>query len=426
MKIAIIGAGSTYTPELIEGIINYRQSLPVTQIDLMDIDERKLSIVGGLAQRMVAASPAPCEARLTLDLDEALAGADFVLAQIRVGKLPARELDETIPLRHGLIGQETMGIGGFFKAQRTIPQLMHIAERMRALCPDAFLINFSNPSGIVAEALLNHADVRMMGLCNVPFNMKKSIREKLGASPDAFFEFVGLNHLTWITAILDGGEDLLAKAIDQGVTAESMKNIPAQGFTPELVRMLRAIPSPYLEYVYHMQHKLNTLRENAPMCRAKRCMEIEEELLGMYENQALHEKPKLLESRGGANYSLCAISLVNAIHNDLGEIHEVNVQAKGAVPFLRDGDVVEIAARIGRNGATPIPLTRPGNEHIQTLITRWKAYERYTVQAALTGDRDAAILALITCPLINDYDAAVACFDEMLAAHRQYLPQFDK
>ncbi len=426
MKIAIIGAGSTYTPELIEGIINYRDSLPVEKIDLMDIDERKLRIVGGLAQRMVAASPLKAETRLTMELDEALTGADFVLAQIRVGKLPARELDETIPLRFGLIGQETMGIGGFFKAQRTIPQLMHIADRMKALCPDAFLINFSNPSGIVAEALLNNADIRMMGMCNVPFNMKKSIGEQLGTSKDAFFEFAGLNHLTWVTSIMDGGVDRLAEAIDKGVTAESMKNIPAQGFAPELVRMLRAIPSPYLEYVYHIHHKLDTLQNHTPQCRAQRCMEIEEELLQLYQDNALHIKPKLLESRGGANYSLCAISLVNAIYNDLHEIHEVNVQAKGAVPYLLDSDVVEIAAYIDKNGATPIPLTHPGNEHIATLIQRWKAYEHYTVRAALTGDRDAAILALTTCPMINDYDAATACFDAMLEAHKRYLPQFAK
>ena len=423
MKITIIGAGSTYTPELIEGILRYRENLDVHELSLMDIDERKLRIVGGLAQRMVAASPMRCEVKLTMELDDALRGADFVLAQIRVGKLPARRLDETIPPKYGMLGQETMGMGGFFKAQRTIPQLMHIARRMSELCPDAFLINFSNPSGLVAQALLNHTGVRMLGLCNVPFNMRKSLTEKLSLSQDAFIEFVGLNHLCWITAIRDGETDRLDDAIAQGVAVDPMKNIPAQGFSRQLMQAIHAIPSSYLEYVYYLDSKIekNCAAEH---CRAERCMEIEEELLAMYENAELHEKPKLLESRGGANYSLCAISLVNAIYNDLHEIHVVNTQNRGALSFLADGDVIEVASVIGRNGASPIPVKTELAPHIETLVRHWKAYEKYAVQAALTGDRDAVAAALLTCPVIGNYDKAMPCFEEMAKAHAAYLPQF--
>ena len=235
LKIAIIGAGSTYTPELIEGLINKRDSLPVKELYLMDIDERKLNIVGGLAKRMIEAADMDVNVVMTDDLDGSLINADFVLVQIRVGKLPARILDEKIPLKYGLIGQETNGIGGFFKGMRTIPVMIDIAKRMEKLCPDAWLINFSNPSGMIAQALLTHTKIKTMGLCNVPINMISSVKQKLGLE-NAEVEYVGLNHLTWITSIKHNGKDYLQEAIEQGINSEAMKNIPASGFTPELIK----------------------------------------------------------------------------------------------------------------------------------------------------------------------------------------------
>ena len=422
MKVAIIGAGSTYTPELIEGIIQNRAQLGLDEVAMMDIDAEKLRIVGGLAVRMLEKAQMRCRTLLTEDLDEALCGADYVLAQIRVGRLPARYLDETIPLKYGLLGQETTGIGGFFKALRTIPEIRHIARRMVRLCPDAWLINFSNPSGILAQMLSSETNIRAIGLCNVPINMCTDLRAQLHL-PDAEFEFVGLNHLSWITSIQSGGREYLPEALARGLTGSQMKNIEQTGFDYDVVRAVGAIPSSYLQYFYFRRAKLEHQQAEA-VCRAQQCMEIEKELLELYQNETLAEKPKCLEKRGGARYSEAAVSLICAIHNDKQERHVVNIQNKGAVPFLREDDVVEIAATVGKNGAQPLPLHTPENAHIRGLVEAVKAYERLTVQAARTGDDNAALSALAVHPLIGDFDAAKACYFEMKQAHRAYLPAF--
>lgn len=424
IKIVIIGSGSTYTPELIEGFINRKESLPLSSLYLVDIDERKRRIVGDLCRRMLRAQGITCPVVQTGDLEEALAGADFVLVQIRVGKLACRVMDEKIPLTYNLIGQETCGIGGMFKALRTIPVMMHICEKIEALCPNAWLINFSNPSGIVTQALLNHTKVKMMGLCNVPYNMFKSIREQMRLPQDAFIEYVGLNHLSWLTAIDDHGTDRLKEAIAKGINSEAMKNIPAQGFDQELIQKVGAIPSSYMEYYYFREKKLKLLKE-APQTRGEKCMEIEEELLALYSDNELHVKPDQLEKRGGANYSEVAVSLVNAIHNDLDEVHVVNILNHGALPFMADDDAIEIGAVIGKNGAKPIPVSKDfSNPHIAAYMRMVKAYERETVTAALYGDQDAAMRALMINPLVGDYNVAKSCFEEMLRAHRAFLPQF--
>jgi len=422
LKIAIIGAGSTYTPELIEGIIKRKDVLPVAELALMDIDARKLDIVGSLGERMIRAAGMTCRVVKTANLDEALTGADFVLGQIRVGKLPARVLDERIPLKYGLIGQETCGIGGFFKAMRTIPVMLHLAERMKALCPDAWLINFSNPAGIITEALLNHGGIKMLGLCNVPFNMFKSIRESLRL-PEAKFTYVGLNHLSWITAIEHGGKDYFKTALEMGLNSETMKNIPASGFSKELIRQVGAIPSSYLEYYYFRDKKLKLLQESE-LTRGEKCIRIEEELLGIYADAELHVKPELLSTRGGANYSEVAISLVDAIHNDKQEYHVVNLLNNGALDFMEDTDAVEVGAIVGKDGAKPVRIEGFDNRHIIDYMRMIKAYERETVAAAVGGSEDAAMRALLMNPLVGDYHTALACFRELKEAHRDYLPQF--
>ncbi|HOA63538.1 MAG TPA: 6-phospho-beta-glucosidase [Bacilli bacterium] len=423
LKIAIIGAGSTYTPELIEGLINKRDSLPVKELYLMDIDERKLNIVGGLAKRMIEAADMDVNVVSTDDLDGSLINADFVLVQIRVGKLPARILDEKIPLKYGLIGQETNGIGGFFKGMRTIPVMIDIAKRMEKLCPDAWLINFSNPSGMIAQALLTHTKIKTMGLCNVPINMISSVKQKLGLE-NAEVEYVGLNHLTWITSIKHNGKDHLQEAIEQGINSEAMKNIPASGFTPELIKTVGAIPSSYLEYYYYRDAKLeHALKQEKS--RGEVCLEIEEELLKIYEDSKLHTKPALLSKRGGARYSEAAINLVDSIYNDKRDIQVVNILNQGAIDFMRDDDVVEISAIIGKDGATPIKANFK-NEHIKEYMLLMKAYERHAVQAAITGDDDEAMRALLINPLVLDYKKAYPCYLELKEAHKQYLPQFFK
>ena len=424
MKICIIGAGSTYTPELIEGIISKRETLPVTELYLMDIDERKLNIVGGLCQRMIEAAGLPCNVVLTMNYEEALQGSEFVLAQIRVGKLPARAKDEKIPLKYGLIGQETCGMGGMFKGFRTIPVMLNIVKLMEKCCPNAWLINFSNPSGLIAHALLNHTNVKMMGLCNVPINMIDGIKRRLNL-PNAHVEYIGLNHFTYVTSIEDSGKDYLNDALEAGVNSEAMKNIPVSGFTSEQVKAIGGIPSSYLEYYYLKDSKLEKLRK-AEKTRAEVCMELEEQLLELYKDSKLHVKPEQLSKRGGARYSEVAVSLVNAIYNDLQEVHVVNVLNNGALDFLEDNDAVEIQAVIGKDGAKPIKATHVNSEHIKEYIQMIKAYERHAVAAAITGSKEEAIKAMVMNPLMNDLNTSMACFEEMVEAHKEFLPQFAK
>lgn len=423
LKIAIIGAGSTYTPELIEGLINKKDTLPLKELYLMDIEDRKLNIVGGLSKRMIEAASLDCNVVLTMSLEEALDKADFVLAQIRVGKLPARVLDEKIPLKYDLIGQETNGIGGFFKGMRTIPVIMNIAKKMEELCPDAWLINFSNPSGMIAEAVLNNTKIKMMGLCNVPINTIDGIKKKMDL-PNAEIEYVGLNHLAWITGIRQDGIDYLQQAIDEGVNGAVMQNIPAFAFSHDLIKTVGAIPTSYLIYYYFRDLQLEKAK-TAEKCRGETCMDIEEQLLEIYSNSELHTKPELLSKRGGARYSEVAINLVNSIYNDTNDIQVVNCLNNGAIPFMADNDAVEVCARIGKDGAKVIK-TNCQNEHIKEYMLMMKAYEKHAVKAALTGDEDEAMRALLINPLIGDYKKAKPCFDEMKEAHKSHLPQFFK
>lgn len=423
IKITIIGSGSTYTPELIEGLINRKDSIPLDELYLMDIDERKRTIVGGLGERMIRAAGMDTKVVLTDNLDEALKGASFVLAQIRVGKLPARILDEKIPVKYGMIGQETNGIGGFFKGMRTIPEILKITKKMEEHCPDAWLINFSNPSGMIAEAVLNNSPIKMMGLCNVPINTIDSIKKQLDL-PNAYVQYLGLNHLAWVTKIEQDGKDYLVDAMQSGLNSATMKNIPTLGFSRELIQTVGAIPTCYLEYYYHRDDKLKHCLENEK-CRGETCLEIEENLLEIYSNSELHVKPELLSKRGGSRYSEAAINLVDAIYNDKQEIHVVNILNKGAIPFMADNDAVEVNAIIGKNGATPI-MTNYHNEHIEELMKTIKAYEKHAVKAALNGDIDEAIRALMINPLVFDHQKAWDCFHELMEAHKQYLPQFSK
>lgn len=423
LKISIIGAGSTYTPELIEGIINKRETLPLKELYLMDIDERKLNIVGGLCRRMMESEKMNVNVVLTMNREEALKDADFVLAQIRVGKLEARIKDEKIPLKYGLIGQETNGIGGMFKGLRTIPVILDIAHDMERLCPDAFLINFSNPSGMIAEAVLNNTKIKMLGLCNVPINTIDGIKKKMNLN-DAYVEYIGLNHLAWITRIESNGKDYLKDAIKQGINSEMMKNIPGGGFSVEEIKKVNAIPTCYLEYYYHKDSKLESCLK-AQKCRGEVCMELEEDLLKIYSDSLVHTKPEQLSKRGGARYSEVAINLVNSIYNDVKDIQVVNTLNKGALSFMDDNDAVEVSAIIGKNGAEVIK-TSYRNDHIEEYMKMMKAYEKHAVKAAINGDEDEAIRALLINPLVGDMKKAIKCFNELKEAHKEFLPNFFK
>lgn len=422
MKLAVIGAGSTYSPEIFDGLIRRKKSLPFDEVVLMDIDARKLGIVGSFIQRMLeTAGLGHIHCSQTDNLDEALRGADYVIAQIRVGQLPARIKDERIPLKYGLIGQETTGIGGFFNGLRTVPEILKVAKRMEVLCPDAWLINFSNPSGIVAQAVLEQSSIKMVGLCNCPINTLTDCRNWLN-DPEATMEYIGLNHLSWVTKVMSHGEDKLAQLLRQGAM-ETAKNIPDVEFDLEMLQVAGGIPSSYLNYFYLRNKQLAHL-QSAELCRGEECVQIEKELLELYQQPTLTHKPEQLSKRGGALYSEAAVSLIDCLHNDKGETHVVDIRNEGAIPFLKDDDVVEISAAVRRSGITPQPITVMPNRQIVAMIQTVKAYERLTVEAALTGDRTTALRALMVHPLVGDFDAAKNCFDEMLEAHREYLPRF--
>ncbi|MCL2109349.1 MAG: 6-phospho-beta-glucosidase [Oscillospiraceae bacterium] len=387
LKAAVIGAGSTYTPELIEGFIEFRDSLPFDNITLMDIDPRRLEITGGLAKRQLAAGGFGGEIVLTTDLDAALDGANFIFGQIRVGQMPARVLDEKIPLKYGVIGQETTGAGGFMKALRTVPVMLDIAGRIKRRSESgAWLINFSNPSGIIAEAVLNHADINMVGLCNAPVNMLRDLAEKAG-SPVTDYEYLGLNHLSWVHS----------------------ETAPFY-------------PSYYLEYFEQTAEKLRQCQA-AEKTRGEVCMEIEERLFRQFADVNLRHKPPELMERGGALYSTAAISAVNSIYNNKNEPHVISAKNNGAVPFMAADDVVEIRCLLGRGGVTPLPVLNY-NDYIINLMKTVKTYEKLTVQAAIQGSRKLALAALQAHPLVGgviDGERIAAMFDELLDAHEEFL-----
>ena len=423
ITVAVIGSGSTYCPELVDGFLKAKDSLKLKKISFMDIDERKRTIVGDLCVRMLKNAGCDCEVVFTDDLDTSLRGADFVITQIRVGKLPCRHLDESIPKKYDLIGQETTGIGGFFKAQRTIPVIKHICDRIEAICPDAWLINFTNPSGIITEFVLNNTNVKNIGLCNVPIDMIDDVKEITG--DDSKITYVGLNHLSWITSIKKDGKELLPGLIESGFSPKVMANIKDDGFSMDCLKTIQAIPSSYLQYYYCREAKLQHQRES-DKTRAQVCMEIEEQLLEIYQNKEIVTKPALLDKRGGHKYSLAAVSLVDSIANDKRDVHVVNIKNNGTLPFMADDDVVEIAAVIGSDGATPVPVTEPINDHIIGLMRVVKTYEKYAVEAAITGSDEAALKGLLVHPLVGDWEKAQKCFEEMKEAHKEYLPQYFK
>lgn len=423
ITVAVIGSGSTYCPELVDGFIKARDSLKLKKISFMDIDERKRTIVGSLCVRMLENAGIDCEILLTDNLDEALVGADFVVTQIRVGKLPARHLDETIPIKYDLIGQETTGIGGFFKALRTIPVIKNICNRIEAICPDAWLINFTNPSGIISEFILNNTNVKSIGLCNVPINMIDDTKEISGEDSD--ITYVGLNHLSWITSVKKDGKELLPEMIKTGFSPKVMENIKDDGFTLECLSTIQAVPSSYLQYFYGRAAKLEHLKSDEKS-RAQVCMDIEEQLLEIYSNDEIVVKPALLDKRGGHKYSLAAVSLIDSIANDKRNVQIVNIKNGKTLPFLEEDDIVEIAAVIGKDGATPVKVDEIKNDHIISLMRVVKSYEKYAVEAGVTGSQEASLNALLIHPLVGDWDKALNCFNEMKEAHKQYLPQFFK
>lgn len=432
LKIATIGGGSSYTPELIEGFIKRLASLPVKDIYLVDIEAglEKLQIVTALAQRMAAKNGTDLQIHATTDRREALKDADFVTTQFRVGLLDARIRDERIPLRYQRIGQETTGAGGFAKALRSIPVILDICRDMEELCPNAWLINFANPSGILTEAVLNHTSIKAIGLCNCPINMINDMAEKFDCPvDDVFCDFVGINHLIWAQKVLVRGRDVTAEAIDKicsDSAKEIMANIPEIHYDPVFLKSLGMVPVSYLKY-YYMQPEMLAkciAAAEGDGCRGEVIKKVEKELFDLYRNPELDTKPAQLASRGGARYSDAACSLIDSIYNNKKDIQTVNVLNCGANTDLPYHAVIERNCVIDANGAHPLHIGHTPLK-IRGLLQAVKTYEQLTIKAAVTGDYDAALQALTIHPLVNSATIARSILDDILAENKEYLPQFN-
>ena len=424
----MIGGDSTYTPELINGFLARAKSFPLRELWLMDIDQRRLDIVGRFAQRMVAANAAPFKVVLTTDRRAAIRGASYVITQLRVGLMEARRNDEYLGRRHGLIGQETTGVGGMAKALRTIPVILDIARDMRELAPGALLTNFTNPSGLVTEALFRYApDVPVVGVCNVALHAKmdltKVLERQLNCSIDPSrtqLKTLGLNHLTWHYGFTLDGEEMWPRLMEQHLA--ELRSAPEPEWDVRTIESLQMMPNYYLQYFYYTQRKLAE-QQAWPPSRAEEVMAIEDSLLRQYADPDRSEPPADLMKRGGAYYSTVATQLLNAHYNDLGETHVANVRHNGAVPGWPANWVLELPCRVDRSGVHPL-AAKPLPPVCFGLIAQVKAYELLTVEAAVQGDRQAAYQALLANPLGPSADRVQAVLDDLLETHRGYLPQF--
>ncbi|MFF7259698.1 6-phospho-beta-glucosidase [Streptomyces sp. NPDC008159] len=418
MKLTVVGGGSTYTPELVDGFARLRDTLPLEELVLVDPAEDRLELVGGLARRIFARQGHGGRIVTTADLDRGVEGADAVLLQLRVGGQAAREQDETWPLECGCVGQETTGAGGLAKALRTVPVVLDIAERVRRANPGAWIIDFTNPVGIVTRALLR-AGHRAVGLCNVAIGLQRKFAGHLGVAPaDVHLDHVGLNHLTWETGVRLGGpsgEDVLAKLLTgHGDTIAADLRLPRP-----LLDRLGVVPSYYLRYYYAHDEVVRELRTKPS--RAAEVAAMERRLLDMYADPALDEKPALLAKRGGAYYSEAAVDLAAGLLGGSGSPYQVvNTHNAGTLPFLPDDAVIEVQATVGPTGVTPLPV--PAVDPLFAgLMANVTAYEDLALDAALRGGRDRVFRALLAHPLIGQYAYADTLTDQLIAHNREHL-----
>ncbi|MGX9755500.1 6-phospho-beta-glucosidase [Clostridioides difficile] len=432
LKIVTIGGGSSYTPELVEGFINRYKELPVKELWLVDIEDgkEKLEIVGNLAKRMVKKAGIDMKINLTLDRREALKDADFVTTQLRVGLLDARIKDETIPLSHGVMGQETNGAGGLFKALRTIPVIFDIIKDVEELCPNAWMVNFTNPTGIITEAVFKYTNFKKyIGLCNVPIHLKNDVAKLFNVESDRIsMDFAGLNHMVYGLNVALDGEDVTKEAIDKFVKADiSMQNIKAIDFNSDFIKSLGAIPCPYHRYYYKTKEMLEDelIEFKEGKARGQVVKELEEQLFELYKDEKLDIKPPQLEKRGGAYYSDAACNLISSIYNDKKDIQVVNTLNNGAIRDFKDEQAVEVSSVITKNGPKPLSMGYlPDSVH--GLVSQIKSFEVMAAKAAVYGDYESALLALCINPLIPSDDLAKTILDEMLEVHKDYLPRFNR
>jgi len=417
MKLAIIGGGSTYTPELVDGFARLRDQLPVEQLALVDPDQERLDAVGAISRRMLAKQGHPGEILATTDVAEGVEGADAVLFQLRVGGQAARNVDETLPLDFCCLGQETTGAGGLAKAMRTVPVVLELAEQVRKHAPNARIVDFTNPVGIVTRALLD-AGHDAVGLCNVAIGFQRRFAAAAGVTPaQVALDHVGLNHLTWIRGVRIAGEERLDEIIaEQGAEIAGNLHLP-----PKLLSDLHAIPSYYLRYFYEHDAVVRELKESES--RAEQVAAMERQLIEMYNDPSVDEKPELLAKRGGAFYSEAAVELIASLTNPAGEpdLRVVNMRNNGTLPFLSDDSVIEVSAEVSSTGIEAVPQT-PLPAHMRGLIAHVSAYEELALDAAIRGGRDRVVQALLANPLIGQYDLANRLGDALIAANEKFLP----
>lgn len=417
MKLTVVGGGSTYTPELIDGIAGRRTSLAVDEIVLVDPDEHRLSLVGPFSQRLLQHAGHPAKVRTTTSLEDGVEGASAVLLQLRVGGQKARASDETFPLTCGCVGQETTGAGGLAKALRTVPVVLDIAEKVRELAgPETWIVNFTNPVGIVTRALLQVGH-KAIGLCNVAITFQRWTSGLLGVDPSTVdLEHVGLNHLTWERGVYVDGVDRLPELLSQHLEGLSAH----VGIDASLIQRLNMVPSYYLNYFYNHDAVVKKQRNEPP--RAEVVAAVEKELLDIYGDPSVVTKPEQLSQRGGAYYSEAAVQLVHALTGGAGaEKHVVNVQNNGSLPFLPDDAVIEVSSTVDSKGGVALPV-RPVEPTISGLISHVTAYEYLALEAAIHGGRDRVANALLAHPLIGQHAIADQLADELIAQNRDLLP----
>jgi 6-phospho-beta-glucosidase len=415
VKLAVVGAGSTYTPELVDGLIRMRELLPVEELALVDTDERRLGILGGMTRRMLDRGGYPLRVTPTSRLEEAVEGAAAVLIQLRVGGQAARVVDESLPLRCGCIGQETTGFGGLAKALRTVPVVLEIAERTRRLAPDAWIVDFTNPVGIVTKGLLD-AGHKAVGLCSAAMVFQRHFAKVLDVAPSSVeLDHVGLNHLTWELGVRVGGRDVLGELTNEHVERVA----PASGLPAGLVRRLGVVPSYYLHYFYDHDDLVEHARTHES--RAEEVQAIEHELLRIYEDETVDSKPELLSRRGGAFYSEAAVELLaSLLGTSSSDRHVVNVRNSGTLPFLADDAVVEVPARVGTGSVEPLAMPQL-DPVARGLVAHVSAYEDLALDAALNGGRERVFRALLAHPLVGQTRQAEALTGLLLEANRTYL-----
>ena len=417
MKFTIVGAGSSYTPELLDEMAARKEQLPVREIVLYDINEKRLEIMTGFCKRFAKHLGLDVAISSTMDLDKALYGADFVDTQIRVGGNKQRVIDEKIPLKYGLVGQETTGAGGMMKAFRTIPVMLNVARRMEALSPDGWIINYTNPTGLVTEAVTRNTKAHIAGFCSGGIFPKMWAKEAMGISYDRVqYDYAGLNHMNFISNITIDGRPVTKEEFDKMAEANDAVN-------PEIAKLLGVLTSPYLQWYYQTTERVRGVLE-APQTRGEYVQELEKEVYDAYADESNCEKPAALAKRGGGGYSEVAMNFVNAVYNNIDTEMVVNVPNQGAISFLPDAAVVEIPCLVNRRGMAPIHVAHVP-EMCWGLIAAVKNYEMLAVEAAVEGNVTKMKWALLAHPLVREYDLVEKLVPELLEANKEYLPQFD-